>query len=72
VRYRYDLREVPLDVPSQICITEDNTQLRVDGILYFQVTDPKLASYESSNFELAITQLTRTILRSVTGSMELD
>ena len=44
VAYRHDLREIPLDVPSQVCITRDNTQLQVDGILYFQVTDPKLAS----------------------------
>ena len=47
VAYRHDLREIPLDVPSQICITRDNTQLQVDGILYFQVTDPRLASYGS-------------------------
>jgi len=72
VRYKHDLREIPLDVPSQICITKDNTQLQVDGILYFQVTDPKLASYVSSNFELAITQLAQTTLRSVIGRMELD
>ena len=57
VAFRHDLREIPLDVPSQVCITRDNTQLQVDGILYFQVTDPKLASYGSSNFVLAITQL---------------
>src|SRR5512141_1880860 len=72
VAYKHDLREIPLDVPSQICITKDNTQLQVDGILYFQVTDPKLASYGSSNFELAITQLAQTTLRSVIGRMELD
>ena len=47
VAYHHDLREIPLDVPSQICITRDNTQLQVDGILYFQVTDPRLASYGS-------------------------
>ena len=47
VAYKHDLREIPFDVPSQICITKDNTQLQVDGILYFQVTDPKLASYGS-------------------------
>jgi regulator of protease activity HflC (stomatin/prohibitin superfamily) len=70
--YRHDLREIPLDVPSQICITKDNTQLQVDGILYFQVTDPKLASYGSSNYVLAITQLAQTTLRSVIGRMELD
>src|SRR5438093_5929949 len=72
VAYRHDLREIPLDVPSQICITRDNTQLQVDGILYFQVTDPKLASYGSSNYVLAITQLAQTTLRSVIGRMELD
>src|SRR5690242_19616911 len=70
--YRHDLREIPLDVPSQICITKDNTQLQVDGILYFQVTDPRLASYGSSNYVLAITQLAQTTLRSVIGRMELD
>ena len=48
VAYKHDLREIPFDVPSQICITKDNTQLQVDGILYFQVTDPRLASYGSS------------------------
>jgi regulator of protease activity HflC (stomatin/prohibitin superfamily) len=72
VAYRHDLREIPLDVPSQVCITRDNTQLQVDGILYFQVTDPKLASYGSSNFVIAITQLAQTTLRSVIGRMELD
>ena len=72
VAYRHDLREIPLDVPSQICITKDNTQLQVDGILYFQVTDPKLASYGSSNYIVAITQLAQTTLRSIIGRMELD
>src|SRR6186713_1680033 len=72
VRYKHDLREIPLDVPSQICITKDNTQLQVDGILYFQVTDPKLASYGSSNYIVAITQLAQTTLRSIIGRMELD
>src|SRR6058998_1278521 len=72
VAYRHDLREIPFDVPSQICITKDNTQLQVDGILYFQVTDPRLASYGSTNYVLAITQLAQTTLRSVIGRMELD
>jgi regulator of protease activity HflC (stomatin/prohibitin superfamily) len=72
VAYRHDLREIPLDIPPQVCITKDNTQLQVDGILYFQVTDPKLASYGSSNYVLAITQLAQTLLRSVIGRMELD
>jgi regulator of protease activity HflC (stomatin/prohibitin superfamily) len=72
VAYKHLLKEVPLDVPSQVCITKDNTQLQVDGILYFQVTDPKLASYGTSNYIVAITQLAQTTLRSVIGKMELD
>lgn len=72
VAYRHSLKEIPLDVPSQVCITRDNTQLQVDGILFFQVTDPKKASYGSSNYILAITQLAQTTLRSVIGKMELD
>jgi regulator of protease activity HflC (stomatin/prohibitin superfamily) len=72
VAYKHLLKEVPLDVPSQVCITKDNTQLQVDGILYFQVTDPKLASYGTSNYVMAITQLAQTTLRSVIGKMELD
>jgi len=72
VAYKHMLKEVPLDVPSQVCITKDNTQLQVDGILYFQVTDPRLASYGTSNYIMAITQLAQTTLRSVIGKMELD
>ncbi|MBL8360934.1 MAG: paraslipin [Rubrivivax sp.] len=72
VAYRHSLKEVPLDVPSQVCITKDNTQLQVDGILYYQVTDPMRASYGSSNYIVAITQLAQTTLRSVIGKMELD
>ena len=72
VAYKHSLKEVPLDVPSQVCITKDNTQLQVDGILYFQVTDPMRASYGSSDYLMAITQLAQTTLRSVVGKMELD
>ncbi|POA99902.1 paraslipin [Chromobacterium sinusclupearum] len=72
IAYKHSLKEVPLDVPSQICITRDNTQLKVDGILYFQVTDAKLASYGTSNYIVAITQLSQTTLRSVIGKLELD
>jgi regulator of protease activity HflC (stomatin/prohibitin superfamily) len=72
VAYKHSLKEVPLDVPSQVCITRDNTQLTVDGILYFQVTDPMRASYGSSDYIVAITQLAQTTLRSVVGKMELD
>jgi regulator of protease activity HflC (stomatin/prohibitin superfamily) len=72
VAYKHSLKEVPLDVPSQVCITKDNTQLQVDGILYFQITDPMRASYGSSDYIIAITQLAQTTLRSVVGKMELD
>ncbi len=72
IAYKHTLKEIPLDVPSQVCITRDNTQLTVDGIIYFQVTDPQLASYGSSNYVIAITQLAQTTLRSVIGRMELD
>jgi len=72
IAYRHLLKEVPLDVPSQICITKDNTQLQVDGVLYFQVTDPRLASYGTSDYITAITQLAQTTLRSAIGKMELD
>jgi regulator of protease activity HflC (stomatin/prohibitin superfamily) len=72
VSYKHSLKEIPLDVPSQVCITKDNTQLQVDGILYFQVTDAMRASYGSSNYIGAITQLAQTTLRSVIGRMELD
>ncbi len=72
VAYLHSLKEVPLDVPEQVCITKDNTQLAVDGVLYYQVTDPRLASYGSANYIAAITQLAQTTLRSVIGKMELD
>lgn len=72
VAYRHSLKEIPMDVPSQVCITKDNTQLTVDGVLYFQVTDPMRASYGSSNYVVAITQLAQTTLRSVIGKLELD
>jgi regulator of protease activity HflC (stomatin/prohibitin superfamily) len=72
VAYQHSLKEVPLDVPEQVCITRDNTQLGVDGILYYQVMDPRLASYGSSNYIMAIVQLAQTTLRSEIGKMELD
>ena len=72
VAYKHSLKEIPLDVPSQVCITRDNTQLQVDGVLYFQVTDAMRASYGSSNYISAITQLSQTTLRSVIGKLELD
>ena len=72
VAYKHSLKEIPLDVPSQVCITRDNTQLQIDGIIYFQVTDPMRASYGSSSYIMAITQLAQTTLRSVIGKLELD
>ncbi len=72
VAYKHSLKEIPMDVPMQVCITKDNTQLNVDGVLYFQVTDPMRASYGSSNYIIAITQLCQTTLRSVIGKLELD
>ena len=72
VAYKHSLKEIALDVPSQVCITRDNTQLQVDGILYFQVTDPMRASYGSANYVMAISQLAQTTLRSVIGKLELD
>ena len=72
VAYKHSLKELPLDTPSQVCITKDNTQLTVDGVLFFQVTDPQRASYGTSNYIIAITQLAQTTLRSVVGRMELD
>jgi regulator of protease activity HflC (stomatin/prohibitin superfamily) len=72
IAYKHVLKEIPLDVPPQVCITRDNTQLQVDGILYFQITDAMRASYGSSNYIAAITQLAQTTLRSVIGRMELD
>lgn len=72
VAYRHSLKETSLDVQEQVCITRDNTQLGVDGIIYYQVTDPKLASYGSSDYVSAVTQLAQTTLRSEIGKMELD
>jgi len=72
VAYKHNLREIPMEVQPQVCITKDNTQVTVDGILYYQVTDAKLASYGSSSYTLAITQLAQTTLRSAIGTMDLD
>ena len=72
IAYRHSLKEVPLDVAEQVCITKDNTQLAVDGLIYYQVTDPRLASYGTSDYVTAIVQLAQTTLRSEVGKMELD
>jgi regulator of protease activity HflC (stomatin/prohibitin superfamily) len=72
VAYKHSLKEVPMDVAEQVCITKDNTQLAVDGLIYYQVTDPRLASYGTSDYVAAIVQLAQTTLRSEVGKMELD
>lgn len=72
VRYIHSLKEVPLDVPAQVCVTKDNSQLKVDGVLFYQVTDPYKASYGSSDYVTSITQLAQTTLRSIVGRLELD
>jgi regulator of protease activity HflC (stomatin/prohibitin superfamily) len=72
IRYRHSLKERAVDIPEQICITRDNVQVGVDGVLYLKVMDPKRASYGVSNFLFAITQLAQTTLRSEIGKIDLD
>ena len=72
VSYRHTLKEQAVDVPPQICITQDNISVEVDGILYLQVIDPKKASYGINNYQFASTQLAQTTMRSVIGRLELD
>ena len=72
VAYRHNLKEIAIDIPEQICITRDNVQVGVDGVLYMQVLDPHLASYGIQNYGFAITQLAQTTLRSEIGKIELD
>jgi regulator of protease activity HflC (stomatin/prohibitin superfamily) len=72
VRYKHSLKEIAIDIPEQICITRDNVQVAVDGILYYKVIDPQRASYGVANLLFAITQLAQTTLRSEIGRIELD
>lgn len=72
VRAKINLSEEVLDIPSQICITKDNTQVTVDGVIYIQVTDPKIAVYGTNNYKLAVSTLSQTTLRSIIGKMQLD
>lgn len=72
IRYRHLLKEQAMDIPEQVCITKDNVQVAVDGILYLKVMDPERASYGISNYVFAITQLAQTTLRSEIGKIDLD
>lgn len=72
VAYRNSLKEMVLDIPPQICITKDNVQVNMDGVIFYRVIDPKSASYGVNNFELAIIQLAQTTLRSEIGKLDLD
>ena len=72
IRYKHSLKESALDIPEQVCITSDNVQVGVDGVLYLKVLDAKRASYGIGNYFFAITQLAQTTLRSEIGKIELD
>ncbi len=72
IRYKHSLKELALDVPEQICITRDNVQVGVDGVLYIKVLDAERASYGITDFRFAISQLAQTTLRSEIGKIDLD
>ena len=72
VVYKFDLRETPIDVRPQVCITKDNTQISIDGVLYLQITDAKAAAYGTSNPIASVEQLAQTIMRSDVGKRQLD
>jgi regulator of protease activity HflC (stomatin/prohibitin superfamily) len=72
IRYRHSLKEQAIDIPAQVCITRDNVQVGVDGILYLKVLNPERASYGISDYTFAITQLAQTTLRSEVGKIDLD
>lgn len=72
VAYKFTLKESAIDIPEQICITNDNVQVRMDGVIFIQVIDPKKAAYGISNYTFAVTQLAQTTMRSEIGKLALD
>ena len=72
IRYRHSLKEMAVDIPAQVCITRDNVQVGVDGVLYLKVLNPERASYGISDYLFAISQLAQTTLRSEVGKIDLD
>src|SRR5688572_29887881 len=72
IRYRHSLKETAIDIPAQVCITRDNVQVGVDGVLYLKVLNPERASYGISDYLFAIIQLAQTTLRSEVGKIDLD
>ncbi len=72
VAYKHTLKEQAIDVPQQACVTKDNIQIHVDGVIYMQVIDPRLASYGIEDYRFAAIQLAQTTLRSVVGKIDLD
>ena len=72
VAYRFDMREIPMDVPEQVCITKDNTRLSVDGVLYYQITNAQNAAYGTNDVITAVVQLVQTTMRAEVGKLALD
>lgn len=72
VRYKHSLKEVVLDIPAQVCITKDNVQVNVDGVLFFRVVDPGKASYGVADYHIGLVQLAQTTMRSEIGKIDLD
>ena len=72
IRYKHSLKEMAVDIPEQVCITRDNVQVGVDGVIYLKVLDPQRASYGIQNYMFAVSQLAQTALRSEIGKIDLD